>query len=150
MVTKLRYGNTNTFLVRGSRGNILIDTDYAGTLTAYINEEFARVKAEEAGIKGRSAQESAQENVAENVVENVVVNLPLDAQKLIDGYSRRKASVAVKLIGIIEDNNTVTIAEMAKKTGVTERTVQRYLKDFQDAYVIRREGSDKSGKWLLL
>lgn len=35
MVLKIRYGNTNTFLISGSKGNILIDTDYAGTLPAF-------------------------------------------------------------------------------------------------------------------
>lgn len=35
MVSKLKYGNTNTFLIRGIGGNLLIDTDYAGTLPAF-------------------------------------------------------------------------------------------------------------------
>ena len=35
MVTKLKYGNTNTFFIRGTMGNLLIDTDYAGTLPAF-------------------------------------------------------------------------------------------------------------------
>jgi hypothetical protein len=35
MVRKLRYGNTNTFLVRGGNGYLLVDTDYAGTLPAF-------------------------------------------------------------------------------------------------------------------
>ena len=35
MVIKLRYGNTNTFLVRGESGYLLVDTDYAGTLSAF-------------------------------------------------------------------------------------------------------------------
>lgn len=35
MVTKLKYGNTNTFLIRGTGGNLLIDTDYAGTLSSF-------------------------------------------------------------------------------------------------------------------
>lgn len=34
MITKLKYGNTNTFLVDG----LLIDTDYAGTLPAFYKE----------------------------------------------------------------------------------------------------------------
>lgn len=33
MIT-LKYGNTNTFLIQGSRG-LLVDTDYAGTLPAF-------------------------------------------------------------------------------------------------------------------
>ena len=35
MVTKIRYGNTNTFLIRGDKGSILVDTDYAGTLQGF-------------------------------------------------------------------------------------------------------------------
>lgn len=35
MVSRLRYGNTNTFFIRGGNGNLLIDTDYAGTLSAF-------------------------------------------------------------------------------------------------------------------
>ncbi len=35
MVSKLRYGNTNTFFIRGKSGNLLVDTDYAGTMSAF-------------------------------------------------------------------------------------------------------------------
>ena len=42
MITKLRYGNTNTFLIRGERGNLLVDTDYAGTLPGF----YRAIKAE--------------------------------------------------------------------------------------------------------
>lgn len=38
MVLKLKYGNTNTFFVRGTNGNLLIDTDYAGTLALFYKE----------------------------------------------------------------------------------------------------------------
>ena len=35
MITKLKYGNTNTFFIRGKPGGLLVDTDYAGTLHAF-------------------------------------------------------------------------------------------------------------------
>lgn len=35
MISKLRYGNTNTFFIQGTGGGLLIDTDFAGTLTAF-------------------------------------------------------------------------------------------------------------------
>ncbi|MDD2363233.1 MAG: MBL fold metallo-hydrolase [Eubacteriales bacterium] len=38
MITKLRYGNTNTFLIKGNVGNLLFDTDYAGTMQAFYKE----------------------------------------------------------------------------------------------------------------
>ena len=33
---KLKYGNTDTFLIRGTGGSLLFDTDYAGTLPAFF------------------------------------------------------------------------------------------------------------------
>ena len=47
MVTKLRYGNTNTFLIKGRLANVLIVTDYAGTLPAFykaLKEQGLSVK----------------------------------------------------------------------------------------------------------
>ncbi len=35
MVSKLKYGNTNTFLVQRESGYLLVDTDYAGTMPAF-------------------------------------------------------------------------------------------------------------------
>ena len=35
MVTKLKYGNTNTFFISGKDGGLLVDTDYAGTLSSF-------------------------------------------------------------------------------------------------------------------
>lgn len=35
MAIKLKYRNTNTYFVRGTSGGLLIDTDYAGTLSAF-------------------------------------------------------------------------------------------------------------------
>lgn len=33
---QLRYGNTNTFYIPGRTGGLLVDTDYAGTLTGFF------------------------------------------------------------------------------------------------------------------
>ncbi len=38
LVSKLKYGNTNTFFIRGTKANILVDTDYAGTLPSFYKE----------------------------------------------------------------------------------------------------------------
>ncbi len=35
MISKLRYGNTNTFFIHGKNGGLLVDTDFAGTLPAF-------------------------------------------------------------------------------------------------------------------
>lgn len=35
MMVKLRYRNTNTFFIQGSHSGLLVDTDYAGTMSAF-------------------------------------------------------------------------------------------------------------------
>ena len=42
---RLKYGNTNTFLIPGNAGYLLLDTDYAGTLPAF----YRSIK--QAGVK---------------------------------------------------------------------------------------------------
>ena len=37
MINKLRYGMTNTFLISGESGYLLVDTDYAGTMSAFYS-----------------------------------------------------------------------------------------------------------------
>lgn len=38
MVSRLKYDNTNTFFIRGTSGNLLIDTGYAGTLPLFYKQ----------------------------------------------------------------------------------------------------------------
>lgn len=38
MVSKVKYGNTNTFFMRRAVGNLLMDTDYTGTLPLFYKE----------------------------------------------------------------------------------------------------------------
>lgn len=46
MIERIKYGNTNTYLLRGTGGAVLVDTDYAGTMSAFygaIKERGVRV-----------------------------------------------------------------------------------------------------------
>ena len=43
----LRYGNTNTYLLNGEYGGLLIDTDYAGTMSGF----FKAIKSAEISIR---------------------------------------------------------------------------------------------------
>ena len=49
----------------------------------------------------------------------------------------------------IVSNSHITISEITKISGSSESTVKRYLKEFQQAEVLRRTGSDTSGEWIL-
>ena len=42
MFAKIRYGNTNTFYIKGNGAGILVDTDFAGTLPAFYKAAKAQ------------------------------------------------------------------------------------------------------------
>lgn len=42
MFTKIRYGNTNTFYIKGNGAGILVDTDFAGTLPEFYKAAKAQ------------------------------------------------------------------------------------------------------------
>ena len=86
----------------------------------------------------------------ENVVENVVERFSDAANKLLNSYSKKKCETAKKILSTIARDNSVTIAQIAGTAEINDRTVQRYLKEFQDAGILRREGSDTDGKWILM
>lgn len=54
------------------------------------------------------------------------------------------------LIKLMENNPTITILEMAEKSGLSRSGVQYVLNSLKTKGKVRREGSQKSGKWIIL
>lgn len=38
MIQLLKYGNTNCYYIQGEKGNLLIDTDWAGTVPLFYRK----------------------------------------------------------------------------------------------------------------
>ncbi|MDO4321643.1 MAG: ATP-binding protein [Lachnospiraceae bacterium] len=55
-----------------------------------------------------------------------------------------------KLIAMITRNPTITQAKLAKELGVTTRTVKRILSKLQEEKIVRREGNNRSGRWIIV
>ena len=75
---------------------------------------------------------------------------PYKVINFLDTYSKKKCETAKKILSEIMNDGSMTIAQIAALAEINDRTVQRYLKDFQDAKILRREGSDTDGKWIIL
>ena len=54
------------------------------------------------------------------------------------------------IISIIKSNPTVTVKQMSETLSVTSRTIERDLAAMQKAGIVRHEGSDKTGIWVIL
>ncbi|MBR4514661.1 MAG: hypothetical protein IKO61_07230 [Lachnospiraceae bacterium] len=106
------------------------------------------MKAEEEG-QHQVAQDTETVTKVKNVTENVTENLPEGASVFLMNYSNIKRVTAAKIMVAIVSNGTITIPKLAEISEASERTVKRYLKEFQDGNILKREGSDTSGRWIL-
>jgi DNA-damage-inducible protein D len=63
--------------------------------------------------------------------------------------SSQKTSVktSVKILELVKGNNSITIPELSQLIGVSERSVERNIKNLQDSKNLKRVGPDKGGHW---
>ncbi len=106
-----------------------------------IEEECGGVMAV---IQRKTVDEIIQEressgNVGENIGRNV------------GDVSEFKLSERQTIIkNIISSNPTVTAKQMSETLSVTSRTIERDLSAMQKAGIIRHEGKDNAGTWVVL
>ena len=75
----------------------------------------------------------------------------------IDGIKSKLSHIAAKkrgriekLLEIINENPSVASDSIAVQLDVSRPTAERYLAELRRMEIIRREGSNKSGKWRIL
>lgn len=54
------------------------------------------------------------------------------------------------ILRLISENASITSREMANKLGINRSAVSKHLKKMQDNDIIRREGPQKSGHWVII
>ena len=53
------------------------------------------------------------------------------------------------MIALIAENPTITQAKLAKELDVTIRTIKRRLSKLQEEGIVRREGTNRNGSWII-
>ncbi len=64
--------------------------------------------------------------------------------------SEKSEKTSEKIIGLIQHNANLTIAEMSDLIGVSTRTIERNINKLQQQKQIKRIGSDRKGYWKVL
>lgn len=54
------------------------------------------------------------------------------------------------IIQLIADNANITSRDMANKLNINRSAILKHLKKLQEENLITREGSQKSGRWIIL
>ena len=78
--------------------------------------------------------------------ENDPVNDPVNGVK--DGV-KELSEVQMVIVDEIRRNPNITTNEMAQKTGIKFRTLQRYIAQLQTLGILVREGGRKDGYWVV-
>ena len=54
------------------------------------------------------------------------------------------------ILQLISENASITSREMANRLNINRSAISKHLKRMQDDNMIRREGSQKSGRWIVI
>ena len=87
-------------------------------------------------------QPTSSQNVIENVIENVTENV---GEKLTGKAKREK-----DILDMMHQNHNISIAELARSLGATDRTIARDIAYLQKSNRLTRKGGDKGGEWVVL
>ena len=118
-----------------------------------IAEEFTRAQMPMPVIEenGGGVLAIVQRKAARDVGVNVGVNVGLNVGLNVGDVSEMKPSDRqCVIISIIKSNPCVTVKQMSETLSVTSRTIERDLASMQKAGIVRHEGSDKTGIWVIL
>ena len=61
-----------------------------------------------------------------------------------------KIDIDATILGLISENATITIPEIARNVGSSEATVYRHMKNMMEKDIIVRNGSRKNGYWKII
>lgn len=68
--------------------------------------------------------------------------------KKVDRKSGQKTRES--LLNLIAINNKITSTQMAENLGINRSAVSKHLKKLQEENIIKREGPDKGGQWIII
>jgi predicted HTH transcriptional regulator len=84
-----------------------------------------------------------------------VVTFPFE-EAFITQYDKKNGKINDKkngksksLLNILKYNPTATIPDLVEVSGKSQSTISRELKEYQEAGLLRREGSRRSGRWVV-
>ena len=68
----------------------------------------------------------------------------------VDRKGGQKTKTREAILGMITQNSKVTSTQMAEALGINRSAVSKHLKKMQEDGIIKREGPDKGGMWVVL
>lgn len=77
----------------------------------------------------------------------VIYDLLLELPETV--ISQEQSRIEDRLLTLLEEDRTYSAKKLADKLDISERQVQRILKNLKDQGVIKRMGTNRSGQWII-
>lgn len=112
-------------------------------------------KATESGLKSSEKNENVL-NQGQNVLNTTVENGKSGLKSSLKNESSEECGLKsslkneVTIISAIEKNSCITIPDLQNLTRMSRNGVKKVLNRLRSKGIIRREGPDKGGKWIVL
>ena len=84
----------------------------------------------------------------EKDVFKIIIPLVPDKEQDISSKTTQKSSE--KILGYMQENKNITIAELSQKLGISTRAVEKHISKLKQQGKIKRIGSDKGGYWEII
>ena len=78
--------------------------------------------------------------------DSVVIDFKMEAEESVGETS---VKTSVKITSIMQEEPAVTIEQLVEKTGLSRRGIEWNIDNLKKQGIIRREGSKKTGKWIV-
>lgn len=89
-----------------------------------------------------------QDDTVNGTIEDIAQRVP-STGSLIKNYPRSRQKTACKIVVELLKDDGLTIERIVDIPRVSRRIVARYIKEFQEKVVLKREGNNRNGKWIL-
>ncbi len=64
--------------------------------------------------------------------------------------TRKQPEIKSRILSILDSNPTISRLEMVKQLGISEGSLRHHLEKMKHENILKREGADKGGKWLII
>lgn len=114
-----------------------------------IAEEFERASLPLPTIEenGGGVMAIVQRKTIDEVIAERDEDVGVNSREISDVKLTERQTI---MVSVIKSNPMVTAKQMSETLSVTVRTIERDLALMQKAGIIRHEGSDKTGVWVIL
>jgi ATP-dependent DNA helicase RecG len=68
----------------------------------------------------------------------------------IDDKSDTKIKTVDKILDLISKNNVISISQLSAEIGINRSAIQKHIDNLKNNGIIRRDGADKGGKWVII